>query len=192
VNTENFDGYFSVNKNGDAYFARNKKGGLSDVFYTKMSVVVDEPTPEPEPEPVVVKEPEPEPVVVEEPPVVVEKPALVIPAEVFVVHFAFEGVSPNEQEVLNTVAKALNDNKAINVKLVGHTDNVGTLAINMSYSKRRAEAVKSKLMGMGVSSSRISTDWKAFNVPTQTNDTPEGRAANRRTEISFVLSEKAK
>jgi outer membrane protein OmpA-like peptidoglycan-associated protein len=45
---------------------------------------------------------------------------------------------------------------------------------------------------MGVSSSRISTDWKAFNVPTQTNDTPEGRAANRRTEISFVLSEKAK
>jgi outer membrane protein OmpA-like peptidoglycan-associated protein len=200
VNTENFDGYFSVNKNGDAYFARNKKGGLSDVFYTKMSVVVEEPTPEPEPEPVVVKEPEPEPVVVkepepvvvEEPPVVVEKPAVVIPAEVYVVHFAFEGVSPNEQEVLNTVAKALNENKAINVKLVGHTDNVGTLAINMSYSKRRAEVVKSKLMGMGVSSSRISTDWKAFNVPTQTNDTPEGRAANRRTEISFVLSEKAK
>jgi outer membrane protein OmpA-like peptidoglycan-associated protein len=188
VNTENFDGYFSVNKNGDAYFARNKKGGLSDVFYTKMSVVVEEPTPEPEP--VVVKEPEP--VVVEEPPVVVENPALVIPAEVYVVHFAFEGVSPNEQEVLNTVAKALNDNKAINVKLVGHTDNVGTLAINMSYSKRRAEAVKSKLVGMGVSSSRISTDWKAFNVPTQTNGTPEGRAANRRTEISFVLSEKAK
>jgi outer membrane protein OmpA-like peptidoglycan-associated protein len=188
VNTENFDGYFSVNKNGDAYFARNKKGGLSDVFYTKMSVVVEEPTPEPEP--VVVKEPEP--VVVEEPPVVVENPALVIPAEVYVVHFAFEGVSPNEQEVLNTVAKALNDNKAINVKLVGHTDNVGALAINMSYSKRRAEAVKSKLVGMGVSSSRISTDWKAFNVPTQTNGTPEGRAANRRTEISFVLSEKAK
>ena len=192
VNTENFDGYFSVNKNGDAYFARNKKGGLSDVFYTKMSVVVEEPTPEPEPEPVVVKEPEPEPVVKEEPPVVVEKPAPVIPAEVYVVHFAFEGVSPNEQEVLNTVAKALNDNKAINVKLVGHTDNIGTLAINMSYSKRRAEAVKTKLVGMGVSSSRISTDWKAFNVPTQTNDTPEGRAANRRTEISFVLSEKAK
>ena len=190
VNTENFDGYFSVNKNGDAYFARNKKGGLSDVFYTKMSVVVEEPTPEPEP--VVVKEPEPEPVVKEEPPVVVEKPAPVIPAEVYVVHFAFEGVSPNEQEVLNTVAKALNDNKAINVKLVGHTDNIGTLAINMSYSKRRAEAVKSKLVGMGVSSSRISTDWKAFNLPTQTNDTPEGRAANRRTEISFVLSEKAK
>ena len=190
VNTENFDGYFSVNKNGDAYFARNKKGGLSDVFYTKMSVVVEEPTPEPEP--VVVKEPEPEPVVKEEPPVVVEKPAPVIPAEVYVVHFAFEGVSPNEQEVLNTVAKALNDNKAINVKLVGHTDNIGTLAINMSYSKRRAEAVKTKLVGMGVSSSRISTDWKAFNVPTQTNDTPEGRAANRRTEISFVLSEKAK
>jgi OmpA-OmpF porin, OOP family len=188
VNTENFDGYFSVNKNGDAYFARNKKGGLSDVFYTKMSVVAEEPTPEPEP--VLVREPEP--VVVEEPPVVVEKPAPVIPAEVFVVHFAFEGVSPNEKEVLNTVAKALNDNKAINVKLVGHTDNIGTLAINMSYSKRRAEAVKSKLVGMGVSSSRISTDWKAFNVPTQTNDTPEGRAANRRTEISFVLSEKAK
>jgi len=196
VNTENFDGYFSVDKNGDAYFARNKKGGLSDVFYTKMSVVVDEPEPEPvkEPEPEPVKEPEPEPVVVkkEEPPVVVEKPKPVVPAEVYVVHFAFEGVSPNEQEVLNTVAKALNENKSINVKLVGHTDNIGTLAINMSYSKRRAEAVKSKLMGMGVSSTRISTDWKAFNVPVQTNDTPEGRAANRRTEISFVLSEKAK
>jgi OmpA-OmpF porin, OOP family len=198
VNTENFDGYFSVNKNGDAYFARNKKGGLSDVFYTKMSVVVDEPEPVKEPEPEPVKEPEPvvvkepEPVKIAEPPVVVEKPAPVVPKEVYVVHFAFAGVSPNEQEVLNTVAKALNDNKAINVKLVGHTDNVGTLAINMSFSKRRAEAVKSKLVGMGVSAGRISMDWKAYNVPVQTNDTPEGRAANRRTEISFVLSEKAK
>jgi outer membrane protein OmpA-like peptidoglycan-associated protein len=190
VNTESFEGYFSVNKNGDAYFARNKKGGLSDVFYTKMSVVVEEPTPEPEPEPV--KEPEPEPVVKEEPPVVVEKPAPVAPKDVYVVHFAFEGVSPNEQEILNTVAKTMKDNAALNVKLVGHTDNIGTLAINMSYSKRRAEAVKSKLVGMGISGSRIGMEWKAFNAPVQSNDTPEGRAANRRTEISFVLSEKAK
>jgi outer membrane protein OmpA-like peptidoglycan-associated protein len=155
-----------------------------------MSVVVEEPTPEPEPEPV--KEPEPEPVVKEEPPVVVEKPAPVAPKDVYVVHFAFEGVSPNEQEILNTVAKTMKDNAALNVKLVGHTDNIGTLAINMSYSKRRAEAVKSKLVGMGISGSRIGMEWKAFNAPVQSNDTPEGRAANRRTEISFVLSEKAK
>jgi outer membrane protein OmpA-like peptidoglycan-associated protein len=65
----------------------------------------------------------------------------------------------------------------------GYTDNVGTLDYNQQLSEARAVAVGYALVARGVALERIRTKGNAFNDPVASNDTPEGRALNRRTEI---------
>ena len=65
----------------------------------------------------------------------------------------------------------------------GYTDNVGTLEYNQQLSEARAVAVGYALVARGVAQDRIRTKGNAYNNPVASNDTPEGRALNRRTEI---------
>jgi outer membrane protein OmpA-like peptidoglycan-associated protein len=65
----------------------------------------------------------------------------------------------------------------------GYTDNVGTLDYNQQLSEARATSVGYALVARGVAQDRIRTKGNAFNNPVASNDTPEGRALNRRTEI---------
>ncbi|REE19855.1 OmpA family protein [Paraburkholderia sp. BL27I4N3] len=65
----------------------------------------------------------------------------------------------------------------------GYTDNVGTLEYNQQLSEARATAVGYALVARGVAMDRIRTKGNAYNNPVAANDTPEGRALNRRTEI---------
>ena len=65
----------------------------------------------------------------------------------------------------------------------GYTDNVGTLEYNQQLSEARATSVGYALVARGVSIDRIRTKGNAYNNPVASNDTPEGRALNRRTEI---------
>jgi outer membrane protein OmpA-like peptidoglycan-associated protein len=65
----------------------------------------------------------------------------------------------------------------------GYTDNVGTLEYNQQLSEARATAVGYALVARGVEIDRIRTKGNAYNNPVASNDTPEGRALNRRTEI---------
>jgi len=65
----------------------------------------------------------------------------------------------------------------------GYTDNVGTLEYNQQLSEARAVAVGYALVARGVAMDRIRTKGNAYNNPVASNDTPEGRALNRRTEI---------
>ncbi|KAA1010463.1 OmpA family protein [Paraburkholderia panacisoli] len=65
----------------------------------------------------------------------------------------------------------------------GYTDNVGTLEYNQQLSEARATSVGYALVARGVAQDRIRTKGNAFNNPVASNDTPEGRALNRRTEI---------
>jgi OOP family OmpA-OmpF porin len=69
---------------------------------------------------------------------------------------------------------------------VGHTDSVGTVAYNQRLSVRRAEAVKSYLVGKGVEKNRVYTEGKGEKQPVADNKTAEGRAKNRRVEIEVV------
>jgi OOP family OmpA-OmpF porin len=69
---------------------------------------------------------------------------------------------------------------------VGHTDSVGTDAYNQRLSVRRAEAVKSYLVGKGVEKNRVYTEGKGEKQPVADNKTAEGRAKNRRVEIEVV------
>jgi outer membrane protein OmpA-like peptidoglycan-associated protein len=68
----------------------------------------------------------------------------------------------------------------------GHTDNVGTHEYNMQLSEARATTVASALEEQGIRPSRITTKGFAYDRPVASNDTPEGQAKNRRTEIVIV------
>jgi outer membrane protein OmpA-like peptidoglycan-associated protein len=65
----------------------------------------------------------------------------------------------------------------------GHTDNVGGHEYNMNLSEARAKTVANALEHKGIDTSRITLKEFAFDRPVASNDTPEGRALNRRTEI---------
>ncbi len=69
---------------------------------------------------------------------------------------------------------------------VGHTDSIGSAAYNQRLSERRAEAVKAHLVSRGVPADRIRTEGRGFNEPVASNATPEGRAQNRRVEVTVV------
>ncbi|GHB77564.1 OmpA family protein [Persicitalea jodogahamensis] len=79
--------------------------------------------------------------------------------------------------------KYLAANQGKKLLLTGHTDNDGDDDTNMKLSKQRAEAVKRQLIRLGISAQQLVTDGKGENQPKESNDTPEGRRANRRVDI---------
>lgn len=81
------------------------------------------------------------------------------------------------------VARSLNAHPNSTVRVVGHTDNVGSAAYNQQLSQDRALAVSRILIRDGVSSSRITYSGRGFNEPITSNATAAGRAQNRRVEI---------
>jgi|SRR5690554_180646 len=87
------------------------------------------------------------------------------------------------------LVETLNKEPGTNILVVGHTDNVGSLAANQKVSESRAAAVRSYAVSQGLSSSRIKTEGKNYSEPIASNDTNEGRAENRRVEIVIVAGD---
>jgi OOP family OmpA-OmpF porin len=77
----------------------------------------------------------------------------------------------------------INENAKITLIIEGHTDNTGSAAYNKGLSMRRAEAVKKFLRAKGVPAKKLKTVAYGFSKPAQSNDTPEGRASNRRAQL---------
>ena len=71
------------------------------------------------------------------------------------------------------------------VQVVGHTDNTGAASYNQDLSERRAAAVSSVLIGAGVAANRINSFGLGESQPIGSNLTPEGRAQNRRVDITM-------
>lgn len=90
---------------------------------------------------------------------------------------------PESMNVLKEIADALQKQATLKVRIEGHTDSTGDAAKNLDLSKRRAESVKSALVKLGISADRLTTDGLGQTKPLSTNDTPEGRAENRRVEF---------
>ena len=74
----------------------------------------------------------------------------------------------------------------LKVRVAGHTDNVGDKSYNLDLSKRRAHSVTAYLQSQGIASSRLQSVGYGMEHPVATNDTPSGRAKNRRTECEIV------
>ena len=78
-------------------------------------------------------------------------------------------------------------NPTMIIEVGGHTDNVGDDAFNMKLSHDRAKSVRDFLVKEGIASTRVQSKGYGESNPVATNDTDDGRRANRRTE--FVILE---
>lgn len=85
--------------------------------------------------------------------------------------------------VLDRFASSLRDNPNTDVRIVGHTDNTGSDAINNPLSVDRATSTRNYLTARGVSNARIRVEGQGSYQPIASNSTPDGRARNRRVEI---------
>ena len=72
------------------------------------------------------------------------------------------------------------------IQLNGHTDDVGEEADNLQLSKDRARAVYDYLVNRGIRADRLQSEGYGESRPVDTNETPEGRRANRRTEFQVL------
>ena len=95
-------------------------------------------------------------------------------------------VKPQYDEMLTNLKEFIEKND-YEVTIVGHTDYIASNEYNMGLSKRRAEAVKAKLIELGLDPSRIvETVARGEEEPVADNGTTEGRAKNRRVEFKLV------
>lgn len=85
--------------------------------------------------------------------------------------------------ILDNVVKIMKENPSYLLEINGHTDSQGDDAKNMTLSQKRAEAVRNYLVSKGIETSRLTPKGYGETVPKATNDTPAGRAENRRVEF---------
>jgi peptidoglycan-associated lipoprotein len=97
-------------------------------------------------------------------------------------------LSPEAQARLSELVQRLKaENRNVYLEIQGHTDATGDRAHNETLGRERAEAVRRYLNEQGVALNRMATISYGKDVPVAPNDTPEGRAQNRRVVI-VVLS----
>ncbi len=93
-------------------------------------------------------------------------------------------LKPESAAVIQIIAKGLETNPNLRLRIEGHTDSVGNADQNLDLSRRRAEAVKTVLSAQfGIDASRLTTAGMGATKPLETNDTPQGRSQNRRVEF---------
>jgi len=104
------------------------------------------------------------------------------------VTFAFNSSDLNSQfyPVLDKVAATLAEYDKTVIEVAGHTDSVGSDAYNQQLSERRASSVAAYLGSHGVQQARMVTIGAGEVHPVASNDTEDGRAQNRRVEITIV------
>ncbi len=92
-------------------------------------------------------------------------------------------IKPQSMGTLNMIVGVLKSNPDLKFEIDGHTDNTGETAHNLTLSQQRADAVKAQLIKMGIDAGRLTTKGFGDTKPISDNDTPEGRANNRRVEF---------
>jgi flagellar motor protein MotB/tetratricopeptide (TPR) repeat protein len=89
---------------------------------------------------------------------------------------------------LDKLVKFLKDYPDISIEISGHTDNVGTADYNQTLSENRARSVAEYLQNSSIEGERIIYKGYGFTKPVETNETEQGRALNRRTELKIIGS----
>ena len=105
------------------------------------------------------------------------------------IYFEFDSalLMAEAQEKLRRQARWLHDNGTVSVMIEGHTDERGSIAYNLALGERRAESVKSFLMGLGISPTRLFTISYGEERPVDNRSSEEAWALNRR--VQFVVIE---
>jgi outer membrane protein OmpA-like peptidoglycan-associated protein len=87
---------------------------------------------------------------------------------------------------LNKVVRFLQANPEIKIEISGHTDDTGDLDYNQKLSENRAKTVADYLISESIKAERIVSKGYGENLPVASNNTEEGRAQNRRTELKII------
>ncbi|MDN3588951.1 OmpA family protein [Pedobacter aquatilis] len=94
-----------------------------------------------------------------------------------------DALLPESNAIINELVVAMKANASAKVKIIGHTDSDGDDAKNMALSLKRANAVKAKMMSLGIESTRLTTEGLGESKPAADNSSAEGKAKNRRVEF---------
>ncbi len=89
-------------------------------------------------------------------------------------------------KALNQLTAFMKAQKTMVIEIAGYTDNVGTEEANLKLSQERADAIRDYLLKHGVHQLKIMAKGYGSSDPVATNETPEGRKLNRRTEIHII------
>ncbi|HRH37331.1 MAG TPA: OmpA family protein [Flavobacteriales bacterium] len=95
-------------------------------------------------------------------------------------------ITKGSESILDELITFLKENPTVKIRIEGHTDNVGSQEGNMVLSNDRAFTVMGYLQDKGIAKGRLSFKGMGPTKPLKSNDTEEGRAANRRTEFVIV------
>ncbi len=101
--------------------------------------------------------------------------------------FGFDSVELSQEFIdqLTEISSVLNSYPQAQAKVVGHTDSTGSTLYNQNLSKHRAQAVVNKLIKLGVTPKQLEWRGEGESNPIADNNKAEGRAKNRRVEISI-------
>lgn len=91
-------------------------------------------------------------------------------------------INPANYQALTVIANEVKTNN-MTMMVTGHTDNTGSVALNDSLSKARANSVASYMYAQGIPFGAVKTEGLSMHQPIASNATPDGRAKNRRVEI---------
>lgn len=110
-----------------------------------------------------------------------------LPKDIVFDHLNFDSattrLTPDSNPTVANLTSIMKCYPAMRVRLEGYTDNTGDSNANKQLSLDRANAIQALLIQGGVDPARISTDGWGDEKPVASNDTEEGRAKNRRTEL---------
>lgn len=100
--------------------------------------------------------------------------------------FGSHELTAQDKVYLDEMVILMETNEMINIKVNGHTDNIGSEEANMNLSRERAKAVHDYLNSKGIDSSRLSYEFFGATRPIASNHTEEGRILNRRVEFEII------
>jgi len=92
-------------------------------------------------------------------------------------------IQPDSENILGEIAKLLQQNPDLKLRVEGHTDNQGSAAANQALSEKRAQAVVVWLTAHGVPAAHLTAKGLGQTQPVADNSSEEGRAKNRRVEL---------
>ncbi len=92
-------------------------------------------------------------------------------------------IKPVSMGTINMIVGVFKSNPDLKFEIDGHTDNTGDAVHNMTLSQQRADVVKALLVKMCIDASHLTTKGFGDTKPIDTNDTPSGKANNRRVEF---------
>lgn len=92
-------------------------------------------------------------------------------------------LKPESMGTLNMIVQIMKENPTIKFEIGGHTDGDGDVAYNLTLSQQRADAVRERLVQMGIDATRLTSKGYGKTKPIAPNTTPEGKANNRRVEF---------